>query len=95
MDISGTVSHWNDNLDQTTPDQTRGHNTANILNLISDLFTYNDRMWGVESYLVEFSFSPVNDRLCADWSVSVPDHVVNMNLPVSRHRSEGGADTEL
>ena len=33
----------------------------------------------------------MNDGLCTDWSVSVPDHVVNMNLPVSRHRSEGGA----
>ena len=33
----------------------------------------------------------MNDRLYTDWSVSVPDHVVNVNLPVSRHGSEGGA----
>ena len=37
----------------------------------------------------------MNDGLYADGFVSVPDHVVNMNLPVSRHRSEGGAETEI
>ena len=33
----------------------------------------------------------MNNRLGTDRSVSVPHHVVNMNLPVSRHRREGGA----
>ena len=41
--------------------------------------------------MVEYSFSLVNDRLYTDGFVSVPDHVVHMNLPVSGHGSEGGA----
>ena len=41
--------------------------------------------------MVEFSFSLVDDRLDTDWFVPVPDHVINMDFPISGDGSEGGA----
>ena len=48
-------------------------------------------MGRIEGYLVESGFPPVYDGLDTYRSVSVPDHVVHMNLPVRRHGGEGGA----
>ena len=48
-------------------------------------------MGRIESNLVEFCFPLVDDGLDTDGFVSVPDHVVHMNLPVSGDGSEGGA----
>ena len=48
-------------------------------------------MGRIESNLVEFCFPLVDDGLDTDGFVSVPDHVVHVDLPVSRHGREGGA----
>ena len=48
-------------------------------------------MGRIEGYLVEPGLSLLDDGLDTDGFVSVPDHVVHVDLPVSRHGREGGA----